>query len=877
MPLLRRIAFRLRALTRSRKAEAELDEELRFHLDQLVEANLARGMGPRQARAAALRAFGGVEQAKENCRDAWRVRVLQDFVRDLGYGWRAFLQRPRASLLIVALLAMGIGLTTTVYTLFDAVALKPLPFEKSEQLAFVWQRNHERGYTQFALSLPNFMDARARLKSFQSLAAFDAQSASLRAAAGDRSARRLPTLRVSAGYFEMLRTPPLLGRSFLPADEVPGSQRVAIMGEGLWRSAYGADPNIVGSSVDLDGQPTEIVGIAPQRAALAFGITDPDVFLPLREEYQDRDNHYLLAIGRLQDGVDIRQAETELQLLMAQIADENPDYVGWDAFLVGAKGEVVGETKSWTTIVMLAVALLLAVACANASSLILAEAIGRRKEFATRLALGASRPRLFRQLLAESFALVSIGGGLGALIAVAGVQLAVTRLPPEIVRPVEIAMDGRALLVVVGLTVGASVLFSLFPLREAMRASHSEALQAEGRGSTGQGHRVLNAIVALELALSVTLLAGAVALARGFATLQETPLGFDVESVDTTNVSLAWDIYPALEQRAAYYEQAAERAAAVPGIDKAGWISGAPFGDSNTSNSIFAPGDSELEADTEISLRWRIADNGYFAAHGLALVAGPGFTSSKRPGDEPEIMVNESLAKRIWGEQSPIGRPLRSWLATHTVVGVVEDARWSWSANASDSNVVYLPLNQYPWWTPMTLVTRRWGDAASVAPALRSALEELDRQQPYWGDSSMRELLRRSQANARLSTSIMAIIALSALALSIAGIYGIVSYSVSQRVREIGVRMSLGAESSSVVRLFLRIALKLAALGVGCGLLGAWAAVRQIHSWVRLPIEGGVAALLAIAATLILTALLAACLPALRATRISPMDALRVG
>ena len=875
-----RIAYqRLRSLLSFNKQTDELEEELRFHLDCSIAEKIEAGMSPKAARAAALREFGHVDSIREDCQESWGVRLFHNLFGDFRYGLRRYFGDQKHSILVTLILAFGIGATTTAYTLFESVVLKPLPYPDSEQIAFLWLENQERGYPQFSVSEPTFIDIRETLESTESLVALHSNSTTLRPDGAGQLAENVNILNLTPGLLNLLRLEPLAGRGLSEEDAQIGAPARALISESLWQSRFNRSNSAIGTNLDLDGQLTEIIGVVPDSVSRLSPV-EFDIFRPLSLRYEQRGNHYLSALARLKPDVTIEQASAELASAMAGIVSSNPGYEGWSGYFMDAREYTAGPISDWATLLLAAVVLLLLIACANIANLLLAQSLSRRKEFATRLALGCTRTRMLQQLVSENLVLCLLSGILGVLLTVIGVSAAREFLPEQMTRSFTIEIGPSALIVVTSIGLTCASFFSIFPLRVALGTDVGQAMQSESRGATSNRHRLLNTLLYVELSLSVLLLVGTVKLYSSFAQIRSVPLGFETENVLTLQTSLSWNLYPNLEQRGAYYRQLIEQVQAIPGIESAGWSSSLPFDGSNTVNSIYTTGDSDLPPDQEISIRWRIADQSYFTASGIGVLAGDGFSKVAKPSDPREIIISDSLASRVWPDSSPIGKTLRTWLGIHRVVGVVNDLKWDWNPEGSTqfgNTAIYLPLNQFPWWNPMTLVVKHTAAPSNFLPQLRETLSSSQPNQAYFGERSYREIMSESQETSTLATQILAAIATTALILSLAGVYGVVSFQVAQRTKEIGIRLSLGAKPAHIWKQFLRRTTTIATAGAATGWLGTVGLQALFESLTRADASPGAATQILIICLVMLTAALASLLPARRATQSSPVDSIRLG
>ncbi|MGA2738766.1 MAG: ABC transporter permease [Bryobacteraceae bacterium] len=878
--------MRLRSVTRRNRVEEDLDKELRFHLDQQLSENLAAGMPPAEAHRAALRKLGGVTQIQEECRDMRRTDYIENLSRDLRYALRSLRKSPAFTAVILLTLALSIGANSAIFSVIDGVLLRPLPYPDADRIVRVFF--HSASYPRFPLNPFDFRDFRARNRSFESLAGFTRADLQL---SGTGQPERFTGFAVTAGFFHTLGLHPARGHEFTANNEVPGNQMQAILSDRLWRNRFAADPNILGRKITLDSQPFTVVAVMPpgtehpgnEYNGVAHGET-VDVWWPFafRGDAAHRGSHYLEAIGRLKPGVTSRQAQAEMGALIAQLAREHPGALdGWQALVIPLYQEIVGPSQRLLLVLLGAVGLVLLIACANAANLLLARASARRREIAVRTALGAGRARLVRQMLTESLLIALLGGVCAVGIAVAGVRALVALLPAGFPRAdtihVNAAVFGFTLLV----ALATGVLFGLAPALQAARSDVQDALRAGGRGaSSSRGHRRLRSVLVVgEVGLACLLLTGAGLMLRSFVNLLRADPGFRAEHLLTASLSLPDAAYKPLETLR-FWGRLTASLDSVAGVRAAGVGTDLPWTGYDDNISGLTIEGRKPAANEEVHARYHVASPGYFRAVGIPLVRGRFFTAGDDMKAPLALIVNRSMARHYWPHQDALGKRLtfedhpqeKDWMS---IVGIVGDVK-----DKPDSPAAEMAL----WWaidqTPVSVNTmavalRGSTDPALLANDLRQAVHRLDPNLAVANIRPMDDIADANVSTPRFALFLVALFAGLALALAAIGIYGVISYAVSQRTREFGLRMALGAQAGDVRRLVLRQGVNLALLGVALGLVGALALGRVLWSLLYQVRPADPATFVSVAALAIAVAALACYLPARRATAVDPANALR--
>ena len=796
--------------------------------------------------------------------------MISTLLQDLRYAGRALRKSPGFTLVAAVTLALGVGANTAIFSVVNAVMLRPLPFAEPDRLVRIWESNVERGWPTFAISHPNFLDWRAQAGSFESLAAMNNAGFTWTA---NGEAEIVLGLGVTATFLPTLKISPVIGRNFLDEEDHPGGNtRVVLLGDGFWRRAFGADPSVVGRAITLNSQPYIIVGVLP--ASFRWGAS-ADMLAPLAPDpARNRADHRLSVIGRVKNGVTIEQATTELETIAARLGQQYPESnKGWGVVVNTFYDWLVPETTRQSLLVLLgAVALVLLIACVNVVNLLLARAAGRQRELSIRAAMGASRGRVVRQLLLES-SLVALLAAIGGLaIAYASTRLLTVLGPDSVPRLDELSIDVRVFAFALGIALVTMAVFGVVPAIQAARQDPQDALRADGRHSTaGAGRKRIRAVLTIgEVALSVALLIGAGLLIRSFARLQQVEPGFSVPGLMTARVTLPATAYPNGPSRRAFWDRFVEDLRGRPGIEAAAIASGPPLSGDFTAGDVKLPAQSNDEAG---SAAWRLAGPGYFATLGIP-IRGREFSMQDAADGPPVAIISAALAAKYFPNQDPLGRQLvmRSFREDpHTIVGVADDVR-TFGLDADAGFVFYGSATQYPTWNPMSLVWRSQGTSTDM---VRASLRSIDPGVPIAAVASMESLLEQSLGPRRFNLYLLGAFAAVSLALAAIGLFGVMAYLVSQRTREIGVRLALGATRGEVFRLILGRGLALAAIGAVGGVGAALWLTRAMETLLFSVSRTDPVTFVAVPLTLIAVALLACYIPARRAMRVDPVVALR--
>ncbi|MEZ5316898.1 MAG: ABC transporter permease [Vicinamibacterales bacterium] len=877
MTPLRVLVRRLLGRLGRRRWESELDEELRFHLQMEIDRHRARGLDLEDARQAALRGFGGVDVTKDAYRDQRGLPFVDTLIQDLRYALRLLVRHRAFSLVAVVTLALGIGANTAIFSVVHGVLLEPLPFDGASRIVTVWQDfSAQGGPEQEWIEIPNFVEWRGESDLFETMVAYGSRAANL---TGRGDPQRLAALAVSDGFFRTFAVSPAVGRDFTAADDRPGAAPVAILAWGLWQREFAGDASVVGQSIQLDGTPVTVVGVAPAGFDLP-GAPGLDLFLPSRLDpsRSGRGNFAWLGLARLKPGVTVERAEARLDAMMQEIGARFPEDRGVTVSLVPMLDQLVAPVRTGLWVLLAVVGLVLLIACANIANLMLSRGASRGREMAVRAAMGAGRRRLVRQLLTESLVLALAGGGLGVLIAWWGTAALTARIPPAAAPRIEnVTLDGTVLLFTLGIAVVAGLLFGLAPVVQSARHDAGLALKAGGRDAqeAGAGGGLRAVLAAGQIALALCLLIAAGLATRSFVALVDVDPGFRPDGLTTAFVSMPPDGFQGPPELVDFMDRLIARVAARPGFDSVAAVSVLPLSGNDSDTSFRIEGRPDLDVPGREPVAWfRRVTSGYFRTMGLPVIEGREFTDADRAGAPKVALVSEVTADRFWPGEDVVGKRIRfgddEWT---TIVGVTRGVRHA-GLSQPPRPELYLPFAQRPG-RQMTLVVRSSADEAAVTSLLRSDLHEIAPALPLSNVTTMKALMAQSVAQPRFLMSLTAVFGALALVLASVGIYGVMAYAVSRRTTEMGLRMALGAGRGQVLGLVLSQGARVTVAGLVTGLLVAWWASRAMDTVLFGVGAHDVLTFAAAAAALAFVAILACAIPAVRATRIDPMRALR--
>ena len=872
--------------------ERAIRRELLFHLDRLTEQFRAQGMSRRQARRAALRRFGQVGHIEQELATVNGIREVQykgdgtmkglinDLGQDVRFGLRTLRKSPGFTTVAVLTLALGIGANTAIFSAVNGILLHPFPYKDPDRIVTIWQRNLEQGAERVSpqVSSGDFLDWQERSQSFAAMSLLRPYGFDFH---GGQEPEDIGAWLVTKGFFQVFGVNPMLGRSFTPEEYADDSQNVAVFTYSLWQRLFGGDPDLIGKSVELQGQMFIVLGIMPPgfRAPDGMEILAPRAFSERMR--RDRTSAYHKAVARLKPGVTLERAQTEMEMISAQLEHDYPETnAGVTVSLITLPEMIVGPVRPLLLMLLASVAAVLLIACANVANLLLARGVDRNREFALRAALGAPRSRLVRQLLAESLLLALLGGALGIWVAYAGVQTFLALIPQSTPRLEYVGMDVSVLGFALGISGLTALLFGLTPAiqltKADLQASLKEGGQAAGKGSGHSGVR--NALVVAEVALAFVLLVGAGLLLRSFASLMSVELGFASEKLLALQVFAYGPKYSTGQEQVQFFEQTIENIAAQPGVTSAAAASFLPFLEAHIG----------MESPMEILGRSQqdlpgvyvtVASSGYFRTMGIPLLEGRSFTRQDRAGGHAVAIVNKSLADRHWAGRSPVGAKIRlpdyhdQQIEELEIVGVVGDVRQGGLRGSAVPEVI-LPLDQNPFGS-MTLVVRTSIDAAPILQSAKAAVWEIDPKMAFYDDGVMDTLIVTSVADSRFQAYLLGGFAGLALSLAAAGIYGVISLLARQRTREIGIRIALGAGRVDILRLVVGKGLGLASAGLAIGLAGAYLLTRFLERFLFGIAPTDPITIAGVSLLLLLVAVVACWVPARRAAKVDPMVALR--
>ena len=864
---------------------AEIEAHLELETEQLKE----HGLSEEEARVAARRAFGNVTRAQERFYESGRWLWWDHLVQDLRYGLRTLAKNPGFTAVAVLTLALGIGANTAIFSVVNALLLRPLPFPAPDQLVRVVSVRLRENAPDNA-SYPDFADWRAQNHVFERMAAFHIDSFTL---TGQGEAAHIPGAVVSAELFSLLGVRPALGRAFLPEEDKLGAADgglVVILSHRLWQERFGADPGIVGRTIELDNRSFTVVGVMPagfqfpiQAGPIDFWTTvavefiAPTGFHPMAEQ---RGAHYLDVIARLKPHVSQAQAQAEMRTIVNALNKQYPENAPRGVRIVPELDQLVGDVRPALLVLLAAVGCVLLIGCANVANLLLARATARQKEMAVRGALGAGRGRIIRQLLTESLLLASLGGTLGTALGLWGIHSVVCLVPQGIPRLADIHLDGSVLVFTILLSLLTGILFGLAPALQVSRPNVIESLKEGGRGLADSlpRSRMRSFLVVSDVAVAVVLLVGAGLLIQSFWRLRRVDLGFNPHRLLTFKIDLPYTRYSGVHQTR-FFQQAVVRLNRLPGVRSASAVLPLPLDGDEIDTSFDIEGRPVASADQpRTNYSW--TEPGYFRTLGIPLLRGRDFTEREDLKATPVVIINETLARSFFPHRDPIGLRIKPGISNgykespmREIVGVVGDVKLN-GLTAQAGPQVYVPLAQSPLGS-MIVVVRTEVDPLSVAPTVRREVAAMDKDLPIYGVRTLDQYFAQSVAQSRFDSLLVGVFAALALALAAVGLYGVVSYSATQRTHEIGVRMALGAQKGDVIELVVGQGFKLSLIGVGIGITGALMLTRFLSSLLYGVRPTDPLTFIAVSMILTSVALMASYIPARRATKVDPMVALR--
>jgi len=871
-------------MSRRKRMMQELDEDIRDHIGRETQDNIERGMTSKEARYAAVRKFGNVTQVQEDMRSVWSFIWLEQLLQDLRYGLRSLARTPGFAAVAIITMALGIGANTAIFSVVYAAMLKPLPYAHPGQLVNVFEEKVQEGATRGGVSYPNFEEWREQNHVFSELAGIAQHELTL-TGYGEPSVVTVGA--ATSGLFSMLGVQPMAGRTFLPEDGKLGAAPVVIVSEDLWRSQLGADPNLVGKSINLDKRAYTVIGIAAADFRSPVLESHQDIWVPLAQDplfgswMTRRAGHWLPVMGRLKPGVSIEQAQAEMKTIADRLGREFPaENAGWTIRIFPLRAMMAGDVGTELLVLLGAVGLVLLIACANIANLLLARATSRGREISVRVALGAGRGRIIRQLLTESAVLGLLGGTAGIALAWWGVRGLRTMLPPELSQIPTIGINGWVLGFALLLSLGASLIFGLAPAVFEARPNLQNGLK-DGAGTAFAGRerqRARNFLVMGEIALAMVVLVSAGLLARSFSALISVRPGFETQHVLKADIQLPRFQYSTPQQWSDFTDNLLARIQAQPGLHDAAMAAPLPLDEGVVNLGLDVVGEPRLPQGATRFANFVSASPDYFRVMGIPLLQGREFSKQDSMSAPRVAIISAALARQYFPNANPIGKQLMFGFppdsnVVREVVGIVGDVRDT-ELDQAPGAMMYAPFAQAPFWGGQLVVKSRLS-TASLTAAIRQDVRAVDKDLPVTEVQSLPDLVGASVTQERFRTRLLGLFGVMALALAAAGIFGVISYSVACRTREIGIRMALGANAAGVMRLVLGESARLVLIGLAIGIPAALGLGRflsnllfGVHSADPLTFAG-------VAIVLAVMALAASYVPARRAMRVDPMVALR--
>jgi putative ABC transport system permease protein len=871
-------------LPQKHKVDREMDEEMRLHVQMQAQENVEAGMNLEDARRAALRGFGSMESLKETCREQRGFYRTEALLMDIRFALRMLSKNPGFMAVSVLTLALGIGANTAIFSIINGVLLRPLPYREPDRLVTVCERNLKRGYPQITVTPANLQAWREQNSVFAELGGEIYESFNL---TGFEKPQHVNAARTTLNFFSIFGVAPLLGRSFVADEQTNGAQRVAVLNYGLWRRCFARDRGIIGRTITLSGVNYTVVGVMPASfkifASPMFGLptgdVDPEIWVPYEGPISIANYHFFACFARLKPGVSVSQAQTEMDTIAERLNQGSPRGQGWGASVKLLHEQIAGGSRPACFLLMGAVGFLLLIACANVANLSLARSIARGREFAIRSALGAARSRLVRQLLVESTVLAVIGGCSGVLLARWSLAGLLFFLPAKLPRLNEVRLDATVMCFSLLVSLGTGLLFGLAPAFETSACNLKHWLKdAIGSSEGKRPNGARRFLIVAEVALAMVLLAEAGLMMSSFARLTSVNPGFEPGRLISFDASPPEAAYTEEAKRMRLGKQLRDRIEALPGVQSAAIVYGLPFGTMlNAICGAAIEGRLITDSPQKGSVAWRVVSPGYFETMRVPVLAGRAFSDElDRLNSLPVVIINETFAKKYYGDQSPLGRRIQVFTVSsnwNEVVGVVKDVKLT-ALDQSTSPEIYQPNTQHAPWM-FSLVVRSTLPPRESEKLVRAEAADIDKDLPLFNIRTMDEAINFSVSPHRLTMILIGLFAALALVLTGVGIYGVVSYSVGQRTREIGIRIALGASRHSVIVLVLQQGMVLAMFGIGAGMAIGLALARVIAAQL-FGVSPTDPAIFTAAALFLMLVLLAACyLPARRAAVVDPLISLR--
>jgi predicted permease len=878
----------LRQLFSRHRLYNDLSDEMQQHLEEKIEELVASGMARKEASAAARCEFGNIALMEEDSRTVWQWPTIESFLADVRFAARMLRKNPGFTCVALLTLALGVGANTAMFSVVEGVLLAPLQYFQPDRLVMVWENNPR--FSRVWVSYPNFRDWQRSSRSLQQMAAGMEQGVDLTAPGAPA---HLNGEKISSGFFGTLGVQLALGREFSPQEDRSGGAPVALISNRLWRERFGASPQVLGKYVTLDGTDYTVVGVVP--TGFSLGHQYADVYLPLAQSdpliLNDRAAHGgIFSLARLGPGVTVAQSQAEMSTIQNGLDQLYPDANrDLGIYIEPLKQVVVGDAGKVLLLLLGAVGFVLLIACANVANLLLARAAARAREFAVRSALGANRARLVRQLLTESVLLSLVGAGLGLLIATLGIKSVLAAVPESLPRSENIGANAPVLLFTLGASIAVGILFGLAPALKSWNADPQAALKEGGRGSTSEHHRAQSGLVIVQMALTLVLLVGAGLLFRTMRRLWDVNPGFDTQHLITFKVGVSHSLTKTASSTRIAYQQLIERIRQIPGVQAADFTDTVPLSGQGGTMPFWIGSQKPASLQGAPRLAMFLTGPDYLRTMGIPLLRGRFFTSEDTTKSPCVMVIDSVFAHNYFSDSDPLDQTLSagfSPVGPCRIVGVVGHIK-QWALDDSSTyiqNLAYFPLYQDPdQWVPLnypgtTIVVRTPLEPVSVVPAIKAAVYGVGSDQPVFNVQTMQQIASESMSAQRFPMILLGAFAALALLLASVGIYGVISYSVTQRVHEIGIRMALGAEKQNVFRMVVGHGLRLALAGLTIGTVAALILTRVLSSFSHLLYGVGSndpATFIAVALVLTGVAILACYIPARRATRVDPIVALR--
>ena len=871
-------------MTRRKRMLEDLNQDIRDHIETETQENVERGLSPEEAHCAAMRKFGNVTRVAEETRAVWSFIWIEQLLQDVSYGVRALRKNPGFAMVIVLTLALGIGANTAIFSVVRGVVLAPLPYPQPDRLVMVWE--NRPNVKTLSTSYPDFLDWQRNARSFGQMAALTSRSYDL---TSPGTPQHLDGMEISSGFLATLGVKPAMGHDFTPAEDLPHGTPAVLISDRLWRDRFASSPQALGQSILLDGAEYTVLGVLPP--GFRF-LADADVYTPLAQGepllYGDRTIHAIVGIARLKPGVSIGEAAGEMSAVQENLdrlypaADRN---LGTN--IVPLKQEIVGDVGGTLRLLLGAVGIVLLIACANVANLLLVRSAARTREFAIRTALGASRGRMVRQLLTESVLLAMTGGVLGLMVAKLGVSLMFAEFPQSLPRAESIGVNLPVLFFAFGISLVVGIAFGLVPALKSSHADVQASLKSGDRGTTRAHPRSQSALVIVQMALTLVLLAGAGLLLRTIGDLRKVDPGFNTRHVITFKVGLSPSLTKTASSIRIAYQQLLDRIRQVPGVQAADFTNIVPLSEEDNGGPFWVGSQQSTSMQEAPHALYFETGPDYLQTMEIPLLRGRFFTPADTPDSEPVVVINSVLARTYFRDQDPVGQTITvaHW-HTARVIGVVGNVKhWGLGDPGTyNPNQIYISFYQLSdEWIPafaraLSVAVRTPLDVATIMPAVKNVVYGAGKDQPVYNVRTMQEIVSESMSTQRLPMVLLAVFAALALLLASVGIYGVISYSVTQRLREIAVRMALGAEKRQVFQMVIGQGLRMAVVGLVLGAAAALILTRLLTSFSHLLYGVGASdpvTFASISLMLTVVAVVACYIPARRAARVDPMVALR--